>query len=220
MYRSSPLRSTLNTGYIRFGYVSVSSMYRSTRCDKKCKKKSPKAKTRPGKKGTKAREGCIWGSANVPVCGYIYLHIYVYILFICLNFHLDTSEISKKSQWRFHPSRGMGCAIYSSVSAGSKWLGRASRVSMWTSGSMARRVLPVAALLALWRRSMDLDGSTLGCPKELSKLPAGSAPGVSLSKLTERSSQKHFVGGQYEKTKSKTAQNLQSGQWLDRLESI
>ena len=51
---------------------------------------------------------------------YIYLHIYVYILFICLNFHLDTSEISKKSQWRFHPSRGMGCAIYSSVSAGSK----------------------------------------------------------------------------------------------------
>lgn len=144
------------------------------------------------------------------------IYIYIYILFICLNFHLDTSEISKKSQWRFHPSRAMGCAIYSSVSAGSKWLGRASRVSMWTSGSMARRVLPVAALLALWRRSMDLDGSTLGCPKELSKLPAGSAPGVSLSKLTERSSQKHFVGGQDEKTKSKTAQNLQSGQWLDR----
>ncbi len=89
---------------------------------------------------------------------------------------------------------GMGCAIYSSVSAGSKCLGRASRVSIWTSGNMARRVLPGAALLALWRRPMDLDGSTLGCPKELSKLPAGSAPGVSLSKLTEWSSQKQFLG--------------------------
>ena len=39
------------------------------------KKKSPKAKTRPGKKGTKARKGCVSGSANVPVCGYIYIYM-------------------------------------------------------------------------------------------------------------------------------------------------
>ena len=38
------------------------------------KQKSPKAKTRPGKKGTKARKGCVSGSANVPVCGYIYIY--------------------------------------------------------------------------------------------------------------------------------------------------
>ena len=41
---------------------------------KNAKKKSPKAKTRPGKKGTKARKGCVSGSANVPVCGYIYTY--------------------------------------------------------------------------------------------------------------------------------------------------
>ena len=41
---------------------------------KNAKKKSPKAKTRPGKKGTKARKGCVSGSANVPVCGYIYIY--------------------------------------------------------------------------------------------------------------------------------------------------
>ena len=46
---------------------------------KNAKKKSPKAKTRPGKKGTKARKGCVSGSANVPVCGYIY--IYMWIIF-------------------------------------------------------------------------------------------------------------------------------------------
>ena len=99
MYRSSPLRSTLNTSYIRFGYVSVSSMYRSTRCDKKCKKKSPKAKTRPGKKGTKARKGCVSGSANVPVCGYIY----IYMQFFHAHTHISsslqrrvTSDISRK----------------------------------------------------------------------------------------------------------------------------
>ena len=40
---------------------------------KNAKKKSPKAKTRPGKKGTKARKGCVSGSANVPVCRYIYI---------------------------------------------------------------------------------------------------------------------------------------------------
>ena len=44
---------------------------------KNAKKKSPKAKTRPGKKGTKARKGCVSGSANVPVCGYIYIYIYI-----------------------------------------------------------------------------------------------------------------------------------------------
>ena len=43
------------------------------------KKKSPKAKTRPGKKGTKARKGCVSGSANVPVCGYIYVYKCIYI---------------------------------------------------------------------------------------------------------------------------------------------
>ena len=42
---------------------------------KNAKKKSPKAKTRPGKKGTKARRGCVSGSANVPVCGYDYIQI-------------------------------------------------------------------------------------------------------------------------------------------------
>ena len=48
---------------------------------KNVKKKSPKAKTRPGKKGTKARRGCVSGSANVPVCGYIYIYkLYIYIL--------------------------------------------------------------------------------------------------------------------------------------------
>ena len=41
---------------------------------KNAKKKSPKAKTRPGKKGTKARKGCVSGSANVPVCGKYYIH--------------------------------------------------------------------------------------------------------------------------------------------------
>ena len=59
-------------------WTRVSSMYRSTRCDKKCKKKkSPKAKTWRGKKGTKARKGCVSGSANVPVCGYIYIYIWL-----------------------------------------------------------------------------------------------------------------------------------------------
>ena len=45
---------------------------------KNAKKKSPKAKTRPGKKGTKARKGCVSGSANVPVCGYIYMYVRIY----------------------------------------------------------------------------------------------------------------------------------------------
>ena len=48
---------------------------------KNAKKKSPKAKTRPGKKGTKARKGCVSGSANVPVCGYIY----IYYIYTCLD---------------------------------------------------------------------------------------------------------------------------------------
>ena len=72
MYRSSPLRSTLNTSYIRFGYpCQVCTEARDA--TKNAKIKSPKAKTRPGKKGTKARKGCVSGSANVPVCGYIYV---------------------------------------------------------------------------------------------------------------------------------------------------
>ena len=63
MYRSSPFRSTLSS------------------------KKSPNAKTRPRQKAPKPRKGCVSGSANVPVCGYIYLCIlYLYIwaaAFIC-----------------------------------------------------------------------------------------------------------------------------------------
>ena len=106
MYRSSPLHSTLNTSYIRFGYVSVSSMYRSTRCDTKCKKKSPKAKTRPGKKGTKARKGCVSGSANVPVCGvYIYSYIYIYhiqYIHVYIVSFFQGTHIESKSVHLYH----------------------------------------------------------------------------------------------------------------------
>ena len=52
------------------------------------KKKSPKAKTRPGKKGTKARKGCVSGSANVPVCGYIYIYVY----FLCLLIEMPSMD--------------------------------------------------------------------------------------------------------------------------------
>ena len=52
MYRSSPFRSTLSS------------------------KKSPNAKTRPRQKGPKPRKGCVSGSANVPVCGYIYIWVF------------------------------------------------------------------------------------------------------------------------------------------------
>ena len=54
MYRSSPFRSTLSS------------------------KKSTNAKTRPRQKGPKPRKGCVSGSANVPVCGYIYMYNYIY----------------------------------------------------------------------------------------------------------------------------------------------
>ena len=83
MYRSSPLRSTLNTSYIRFGYVSVSSMYRSTRCDKKCKKRVQKPKLGPAKRARKRVRGAFQGrrtSRFAGICIYMYiLHIYTYI---------------------------------------------------------------------------------------------------------------------------------------------
>ena len=53
MYRSSPFRSNLSS------------------------KKSPNAKTRPRQKGPKPRKGCVSGSANVPVCGYIYIYTHL-----------------------------------------------------------------------------------------------------------------------------------------------
>ena len=97
MYRSSPLRSTLNTGYITglgmckvcteavhcvalwtrvtlgLGMCPCQVCTEARDATKNAKKKSPKDKTRPGKKGTKARKGCVSGSANVPVCGYMYI---------------------------------------------------------------------------------------------------------------------------------------------------
>ena len=60
---------------------------------KNAKKKRPKAKTRPGKKGTKARRGCVSGSANVPVCGYKYIYINISIyLFTNHSKHSDIRE--------------------------------------------------------------------------------------------------------------------------------
>ena len=122
MYRRSPFRSTLNTGYITgldmckvcteavhcvalwtrvtlglgmckvcteavhcvalwtrvtlgLGMCPCQVCTEARDATKNAKKKSPKAKTRPGKKGTKARKGCVSGSANVPVCGYIYIYV-------------------------------------------------------------------------------------------------------------------------------------------------
>ena len=78
MYRSSPFRSTLNTGINMFPFqvcTEASDAFKNAK--KKKKKKGPRAKTARGKKGTKARNGCVSGSANVPVCGYIYINIYI-----------------------------------------------------------------------------------------------------------------------------------------------
>ena len=111
MYRSSPFRSTLNTGYItgldmckvcteavhcvalwtRVCAVCTEAVHsvalwtrvtlglgmckvctEAVHCVAKnaTRVRGPRAKTARGKKGTKARKGCVSGSANVPVCGY------------------------------------------------------------------------------------------------------------------------------------------------------
>ena len=143
MYRCSPFRSTLNTGYITgldmckvcteavhcvalwtrvtlglgmckvcteavhcvalwtrvtlgLGMCPCQVCTEARDATKNAKKKSPKAKTRPGKKGTKAPKGCVSGSANVPVCGYIYI-LWTYPLVYMISIHiaiLDESEIS------------------------------------------------------------------------------------------------------------------------------
>ena len=62
MYRSSPFRSTLNTGINMFLFQVCTE---ASDAFKNAKKR--------GKKGTKARKGCVSGSANVPVCGKMYL---------------------------------------------------------------------------------------------------------------------------------------------------
>ena len=71
MYRSSPFRSTLNTGINMFPFQVCTEASDAT---KNAKIRGPRAKTARGKKGTKARKGCVSGSANVPVCGYIYIY--------------------------------------------------------------------------------------------------------------------------------------------------
>ena len=70
MYRSSPFRSTLNTGINMFPFQVCTE---ASDAFKNAKNWGPRAKTARGKKGTKARKGCVSGSANVPVCGYIYI---------------------------------------------------------------------------------------------------------------------------------------------------
>ena len=72
---------------------------------KNAKKKSPKAKTRPGKKGTKARRGCVSGSANVPVCGYIYIYDTGIGFMVMMIFtHTLTIQQKFKNMWvnRYH----------------------------------------------------------------------------------------------------------------------
>ena len=71
MYRSSPFRSTLNTGINMFPFQVCTE---ASDAFKNAKKRGPRAKSARGKKGTKARKGCVSGSANVPVCGYIYIY--------------------------------------------------------------------------------------------------------------------------------------------------
>ena len=94
---------------------------------KNAKKKSPKAKTRPGKKGTKARKGCVSGSANVPVCGYIYTCEIINPGYICilvcwwksfklpgsltilpLKIHHSQKERSVCQPWFFWGKEGIG----------------------------------------------------------------------------------------------------------------
>ena len=80
MYRSSPFRSTLSS------------------------KKSPNAKTRPRQKGPKPRKGCVSGSANVPVCGYIYIYTRIY--------YVDTTVYIVKGStvlWGNVPLRPASC---------------------------------------------------------------------------------------------------------------
>ena len=123
MYRSSPFRSTLNTGYITglgmckvcteavhcvalwtrvtlgLGMCPCQVCTEARDATKNAKKKSPKAKTRPGKKGTKARRGCVSGSANVPVCGYIYIYI---LILGCINPGSLPSFDDVVETWRWH----------------------------------------------------------------------------------------------------------------------
>ena len=88
MYRSSPFRSTLNTGINMFPFQVCTE---ASDAFKNAKKRGPRAKTARGKKGTKARKGCVSGSANVPVCGYMYTYIYMYILYIYVCIYIYMS---------------------------------------------------------------------------------------------------------------------------------
>ena len=76
--RSSPLRSSVNTNVVT-GLCMCEVCAESVNVQKKIQKTRPKTKTRPAKKGTKPRKVCVLRSANVPVCGYIYTYIYVWV---------------------------------------------------------------------------------------------------------------------------------------------
>ena len=84
MYQSSPLRSTLNTNVITgLGMCTAS-------------KNASKSQNTARKKSTKPRKGCVSGSANVPVCGYIYIYTYMFFISQSLQNYAAFGEKNEK----------------------------------------------------------------------------------------------------------------------------